>query len=80
MKILTDNQGALFIAHNPIEHCRLKHVALDLHFIREHTEQENLIVQYVSGTEQWADILTKALASATFSRQQPNLVGEPPRD
>lgn len=35
MKILTDNWGASFIAHNPIGHSQLKHVALDLHFVRE---------------------------------------------
>lgn len=35
MMILSNNLGATFIAQNPIRHIKLKHVALDLHFMRE---------------------------------------------
>lgn len=79
MKILTDNLGASFIARNPIGHIRLKHVALDLHFIREKTENGEISVEHIPGTDQWADILTKALAPKTFLALQRNLVGDLPR-
>lgn len=80
MKILTDNQGAAFIAHKPIGHFRLKHIALDQHFVREQTENGDLVVQHISGMEQFANMLTKPLPPTMFIRQQPNLIGEPPRD
>lgn len=78
MKILTENQGVSLIAHNPIGHIQLKHVALDLHFVRECTEQGDLIIQHIPETKQWPDILTKALTPKAFDRLQPNLIEEPP--
>lgn len=41
MKILTDNQGASFIANDPICHIKMKHVAMDFHFIREKSEAKS---------------------------------------
>lgn len=69
MRILTKNQGTSFIANNPIGHSQLKHVVLDMQYVRERTEKGELVVQHISGTEQWVDILTKALPLADFERQ-----------
>lgn len=38
LALILDNQGAIFLASNPTSHSRLKHVAIDLHFVREHVE------------------------------------------
>lgn len=78
IKILTDNIGASFIAKNPIAHSKLKHVALDLHFVREKAENGEIIVIHIPSEEQWADILTKALPPKAFLRLQSKLVGKPP--
>lgn len=72
MKILTDNISASFITKNPIAHSKLKHIALDLHLVREKSKSGDIRV------EQWADILTKALPPKAFSRLQAKLVREPP--
>lgn len=76
MKIFTDNLRASFIARNPIAHIHLKHVTLDLHFVRERTEKEELIDDHIPDSQHWADILTKALPSKTFLTQQGKLVGD----
>lgn len=80
MKIFMENSGASFIAHNPLGHIRLKHIALDLHIVRKCTEKGDLVVKHITGSRQWADILTKALPTTTFNRLQPNLVGTVPQD
>lgn len=74
MKIYTDNLGASFIARNPIAHIQLKHVALDLHFVRERTEKGEVIVEHIPRTEQWADVLTKPFPSNFFSILHANLI------
>lgn len=79
LKILTDNKGASFIANNPIGHMKLKHVAMDLGFIRERTEKGSLTVEHIPGALQKADILTKALRPKPFKDLQCKLVGEPPQ-
>lgn len=51
MVILSDNMGATFIAENPIGHIKLKHVVLDLYFVREKVQNEEIIVKHVPGKE-----------------------------
>lgn len=58
LKILTDNKGASFIANNLIAHMKLKHMAMDLAFVRERIEKETLTVDHISGSLQKADILS----------------------
>lgn len=74
LKIFSDNLGATFITQNSIIDLKLKHVVLDLHFVRERTENGTLKVIHVLGTKQWANILTKALPKRIFSRLQGKLV------
>ncbi|KAH9686754.1 Disease resistance protein [Citrus sinensis] len=60
--IWCDNQSAVALASNPKFHSRTKHIELDVHFIREKVAPQCLKVQYISSSEQNADILTKALS------------------
>lgn len=77
MQILSDNLGATFIGKNPIAHSKLKHVVLDLHFVREKTMNGDIIIKHIRGEDQWADILTKPLSQSPFEKLQSNLVGGP---
>ncbi|KAH9667511.1 retrovirus-related pol polyprotein from transposon RE1 [Citrus sinensis] len=62
-----DNQSAEALASNPKYHSRTKHIELDLHFIREHIAQKQLIVSHVSSSKELADILTKPLSFDQFA-------------
>lgn len=64
MVILSDNLGETFIVKNPIGHSKLKRVVLDLHLVREKGE---VVVKHISGKDQWANILTKALPPKLFT-------------
>lgn len=78
--LMIDNLSASFIVRNPIGHLKLKHVALDdLYFVRECTEKGTLKVNHIPDTDQWVDVLTKALPPRSFSDIQNKLVGSFPQ-
>ena len=56
-----DNIGATYLCANPVFHSRMKHIALDYHFIREQIQSGQLRVTHVSTRDQLADALTKPL-------------------
>ena len=47
-------------------HSRMKHVAIDFHFIRDQVQNGVLRVVHVSSEDQLADALTKPLPRAHF--------------
>ncbi|GKV35891.1 hypothetical protein SLEP1_g44095 [Rubroshorea leprosula] len=51
-------------------HPRMKHITIDLHFIRDLVDKWILHVSHISFQDQLADGLTKPLASAHFSSLQ----------
>ncbi|GKV53384.1 hypothetical protein SLEP1_g59915, partial [Rubroshorea leprosula] len=53
---------------NPVTHTRMKHIAIDLHFVRELMDRKLLRVSHISTVNQLADGLTKPLSSAWFSQ------------
>ncbi|WOG93565.1 hypothetical protein DCAR_0312851 [Daucus carota subsp. sativus] len=64
--LFCDNTGATYLAANPIFHSRVKHIALDYHFVREQVQSGQLHVCHVNTKDQIADILTKPLARPQF--------------
>jgi hypothetical protein len=64
--IYCDNIGATQLSSNPVFHSRMKHVAIDFHFIRQRVQSGNLRVSHVSSQDQLADVLTKSLSRSQF--------------
>lgn len=64
--IYCDNVGATFLCANPVFHSRMKHIAIDYHFIRGHIQQGILRVAHVNTKDQLADALTKPLPRTRF--------------
>ncbi|GKV47871.1 hypothetical protein SLEP1_g54727 [Rubroshorea leprosula] len=65
--LFCDNIGATYLSLNPILHSCMKHIAVDLHFVRDLVDQKILHVSHISSQDQLADGLTKALSIARFS-------------
>lgn len=58
--------GATRLTLNPVQHSRMKHIAIDLHFVHDLASKGRLFVAYVNTQDQLADLLTKPLARARF--------------
>ena len=69
-----ENLSALALASNPIFHARTKHIEVDYHFIREKVVRRDVVVKFISTTDQLANILTKCLPSPSFHRLRDNLL------
>eukprot|EP00253_Pinus_taeda_P001515 PITA_01515 len=63
-----DNQNAIQLCKDPVQHQRIKHVELHMHFIRKLIHDHVLEVQYCSTDDQVANIFTKALIEAKFTK------------
>jgi len=64
--IYCDNMGATYLAANPVFHSRMKHLALDYHFVRHQVQNGVVRVSHVSAHDQLADALTKPLSRPHF--------------
>ena len=62
-----DNQGAISLAVNPVYHAKTKHIELDIHFIQEKVQVNQIKINYVPSEDQITDIFTKALTYEQFN-------------
>eukprot|EP00253_Pinus_taeda_P018351 PITA_18351 len=65
-----DNQSAIQLSKDPVQHQCNKHIELHMHFIKKLIHDHVLEVQYCSTNDQVADIFTKALREAKFTKLQ----------
>ena len=63
---LCDNESAIKLAYNPIEHSRTKHIDIRHHFLRDHSIKGDIEVSHVRTEDQLADIFTKPLDEKRF--------------
>lgn len=63
-----DNQAAIAMVKNPVNHARGKHIDLRVHFVRELFESGQFALEYVNTTENAADVMTKPLARILHAR------------
>lgn len=60
--LLCDNFGATHLSFNLVNHSYIKHIQIDLHFVRDLVQQGSLQVLHVHTQDQLADLLTKLLS------------------
>jgi hypothetical protein len=63
-----DNQSAIKLAKDPVQHQRSKHIELHMHFIRKLIHDQVIEVLFCPTEDQVADIFTKSLTKAKFSK------------
>ena len=61
-----DNESAIKIAHNPMQHSNMKHIAIRHHFIHDHVAREDIIINHVKIEDNLIDIFTKPLDKKRF--------------
>eukprot|EP00253_Pinus_taeda_P028275 PITA_28275 len=63
-----DNQSPIQLCKDPVQHQCKKHIELHMHFIKKFIHDHVLEVQYCSIDDQVADVFTKALTEAKFTK------------
>jgi hypothetical protein len=71
--LLFDNESAIRLADNPVEHSRTKHKGIRHHFLRDHQQKGDIDIYHISTENQLADIFTKLLDEKTFCRLRSEL-------
>jgi hypothetical protein len=66
--LLCDNESAIRMTDNPVEHNCTKHIDIRHHFLRDHQQRGDIEIAYVNTKNQLADIFTKPLDEKTFSK------------
>lgn len=64
--IYEDNQACIHLIKNPENNRRIKHIDLKYKFVCENYKNRDIKLEYISGKEQQADILTKGLTNVLF--------------
>jgi hypothetical protein len=66
--LFCENESAIKIANNLVQHSRTKHIDIRHHFLRNHVAKGDIVLCGVRSKEQLADIFTKPLDENTFCR------------
>jgi hypothetical protein len=68
VSLLCDNESAIRMTDNPVEHSRTKHKDIRYHFLRDHQQKGDIQIAYVNTHNQLANIFTKPLDEKIFSK------------
>ena len=63
-----DNQGSIFLASNPVQEKRIKHIDLRYHFIRDVVINKQVELFFIEGANNPADLFTKNLGRIKFQK------------
>jgi hypothetical protein len=71
--LLCDNESAVKIAINPVQHKRTKHIDIRHHFLRDHVSKGDIVMKSVRTDDQLVDIFTKPLDETHFCKLRSDL-------
>jgi hypothetical protein len=64
--LLCDNESAMKIATNLVQQKRTKHIGIRHHFLRDHVNKDDIVMEGVRTDDQLVDIFTKPLDKTRF--------------
>ncbi|GJX95536.1 ribonuclease H-like domain-containing protein [Tanacetum coccineum] len=77
--VYCDNVSTVYLSCNPVQHQRMKHIEINIHFVRDLVAACQVRVLHVPSRYQFVDIFTKGLSSALFEEFRTSLsVRSPP--
>ena len=68
VNVHVDNQGAIMLAKNPVQHQRSKHIDIKYHFIRSEVESGSIVLNYIPTDQDIADLFTKPVSKIKFRK------------
>ncbi|WVZ83672.1 LOW QUALITY PROTEIN: hypothetical protein U9M48_030798 [Paspalum notatum var. saurae] len=66
--LMCDNESAMKLATNPVQHSRTKHIDIRHHFLRDHVGKGDISICVIGTEDQLADIFTKPLDESRFCK------------
>jgi hypothetical protein len=66
--LLCDNESAVKLTNNLVQHASTKHIDVHHHFIRDHQQKGDICIKSVGMDDQLADIFTKPLDEKKFHK------------
>ena len=66
--LLCDNESAVKIATNLVQHSRTKHIDIGHHFLRNHVNKGDIKIDGIGTDDQLDDIFTKPLDESQFCK------------
>jgi hypothetical protein len=64
--VFYNNDSVVYLSTNPIQHQRMKHVEIDLHFVHERIACGDVCILHVLTASQFADVFTNGLPTTVF--------------
>jgi hypothetical protein len=71
--LLCDNESAVKIATNHVQHKRTKHIDIRHHLLRDHVSKGDIVMEGVRINDQLVDIFTKPLDETRFCKLRSEL-------
>jgi hypothetical protein len=68
MPLLCDNESAIKLINNLVQHARTKHIDVHHPFIRDHQQKGDICIESVGTEDQLVDIFTKPLDEKRFCK------------
>jgi len=66
--LLCDNESAMKLTNNLVQHSRIKHIDVHHHFIRDHQQKGDICIKSIGTNDQLANIFTKPLDEKRFCK------------
>jgi hypothetical protein len=66
--LICDNESAMKLTNNLIQHATTKHIDVHHHFIRDQQQKGNISIENVGTDDQLVDIFTKPLDEKRFCK------------
>jgi hypothetical protein len=66
--LLCDNESAVKLTNNPVQHSRTNHIDVHHHFIKRSLIKGDICIESVGTNDQLADIFTKPLDEKRFCK------------
>ena len=73
-QLLCDNLGATHLSFNSVNHSRMKHIQIDLHFVHDLVQKGSIQVSHVHTQDQLAYLLAKSLSKQHTELLRNNIV------
>jgi hypothetical protein len=65
--LMCHSSSAICLAQNSVFHGRVKHIKVRYHFLRDHVEKGDIVMEYIDTARQLADIFTNPLDATRFA-------------